>query len=40
MLWSDALFVGPDIERLTGFWQRAIAVLATGLDANSTEKQA
>ena len=40
LLWSDALFVGPDIECLTDFWQRAIAVLATGLDSNSTEKQA
>jgi mycobactin peptide synthetase MbtF len=38
MLWSDALFVGPDIDCLTDFWQRAIAVLATGLDSNSTEK--
>jgi mycobactin peptide synthetase MbtF len=29
--WSDALFTRSDIDRLTHFWQRGIAVLATGL---------
>jgi mycobactin peptide synthetase MbtF len=27
-LWSDALFEQSDIDRLTHFWQRSIAVLA------------
>jgi mycobactin peptide synthetase MbtF len=30
-LWSDALFAPSDIDRLTHFWQRSIAVLAGGL---------
>ena len=30
-LWSDALFTRTDIDRLTHFWQRSIAVLAAGL---------
>jgi mycobactin peptide synthetase MbtF len=30
-LWSDALFERSDIERLTQFWQRGIAVLAAAL---------
>ena len=29
--WSDALFAPSDIDRLTHFWQRGIAVLAGGL---------
>jgi mycobactin peptide synthetase MbtF len=29
--WSDALFAPADIDRLTHFWQRAIAALAAGL---------
>ena len=29
--WSDALFAQSDIDRLTHFWQRSIAVLAAGL---------
>jgi len=29
--WSDALFAQSDIDRLTQFWQRSIAALATGL---------
>jgi mycobactin peptide synthetase MbtF len=28
--WSDALFASSDIDRLTHFWQRAIAVLGGG----------
>jgi mycobactin peptide synthetase MbtF len=28
--WSDALFATSDIDRLTHYWQRAIAVLAAG----------
>ncbi len=31
VLWSDALFARSDIDRLTHFWQRGIAVLARGL---------
>ncbi|OBI98030.1 non-ribosomal peptide synthetase [Mycobacterium asiaticum] len=34
VLFSDALFSGADIDRLTEHWQRAIAVLAAALDLN------
>ena len=29
--WSDALFAGSDIDRLTHFWQRGVAALAASL---------
>ena len=29
--WSDALFAGSDIDRLTHFWQRSVAALAASL---------
>lgn len=31
-LWSEALFTASDIDRLTEFWQRSVAVLATGVN--------
>lgn len=33
--WSDALFTPSDIDHLTHFWQRGIAVLAAALDSTA-----
>lgn len=35
--WSDALFAPTHIDRLIHFWQRAIAVLAAGVDRHPSE---
>ncbi|KAA1249898.1 amino acid adenylation domain-containing protein [Mycobacterium simiae] len=39
-LWSDALFAASDIDRLTRFWQRAIAALAAGDAEDGTQRGA